>query len=207
MESLFAGSFPSDNRSGTDCLLALIQTSLVALIHSRIYFFLNIHDACIKITAPLIWSVQHSHIAKSQLHKRFRKPVHREGRGSQTGVTAWLRDASCLDDKACFVFCGFFFFFLWMNLYSCMRAVRSCLYVLDGEIPTFPPSNSHHSAQGADNVKEVGSRPVFLFSLVKGDVGVWWHWKNKTKNWNKRHLCLFFFLISAKHLRLLQIFK
>lgn len=39
MERLFAGSFPLNNRSGTDCLLALIQTSLVALSHSRIFFF------------------------------------------------------------------------------------------------------------------------------------------------------------------------
>lgn len=73
-----------------------------------------------------------------------------------------LRDAARLNDKACFVFdVFFFFFFLWMNTCSCALAAWSCLYLFDGEIPTFSMSRSHHSPRWADNVKEVSSTMCF----------------------------------------------
>lgn len=55
--------------------------------------------------------------------------------------------------------------FLWMILCSCALAARSCLYLFDGEIPTFSPSCSHGSLWWADNVKEVGTWGWFYLVL------------------------------------------
>lgn len=78
---------------------ASIQTSLAASIHSRIFIF-----------SPLRVMHGRNHISFSApLQNRFKKPVHREGRVFSDEKKSKSRDASCQDDKACFVSCGFFF--------------------------------------------------------------------------------------------------
>lgn len=79
---------------------------------------------------------------------------------SQTKKKSKSRDASCQDDKACFVFCGFFFF---VNEFIVVYAGRPVVSLPAGCWNShIPPGLSHVAqAQRADNsVKEVGRRPV-----------------------------------------------
>lgn len=80
------------------------------------------------------------------------------------------------------MFC--FLWFLWMNLCSCVPAAQSCLYLLDGEIPTFSLSCSHHPPWWADNVKEVGSWKCFYLVFSTRSYNV------LSDSKNMQHWCL-----------------